>query len=269
MHYTCSTDKATSPVSSRAPSSLIVPSNRMPSPVSAVIDASTLSVTPKSAFRLRDEMRSWDSTVASTHNASESPSLSLTKITAIGPRPSGPQTPVSSLSIDALLDIMDVHAERQLIKTEELDDRLEDVQDGVRNIVANLHVAISRRDEEARNIAELCSEMGNVRSTLASLSTKTSNGNIPEQEEMQPVVKSRAPENTVDGEASSLVAGEHASEFSRVGYGAGIDQADVSDIRRKLDMLLELSDSQKNAACSAKSETTSQVRSMFNFFGNH
>jgi hypothetical protein len=265
MRHACSTDKPTSPVSSRAPSSLTVPSNRRPSPVSAVTDSSTLSATPKSAFRLRDEMRSRDSTVASTHDASESPSVALTKATAIGHRPSEPQTPVGSLSIDALLDIMDPHAERQLMKTEELDDRLEDVQDGVRNIAANLHVAISGREEDSRNIAELCSAMGNVRSALASLSTKTSNATVPEQEETQPVLKSRAPDNAVDGEASSLVASEHASKFSRVSYGTGIDQANVSDIRRKLDMLLELSASQKNAACSAKSETTSQVRSMFNF----
>ena len=275
MHYPCFTEKPTSPVSCRAPSSLNVPNSRLPSPMSAVTDSSTLSATPKSAFRLRDEMRTRSTTVAPTHDAPERSSPVPTTTTATGQPPSEPQTPVCSLSpgsIDALLDIMDVHAERQLIKTGELDYKLEDVQDGVRNIAANLHVAISGREEDSRNIAELCSAMGDVRSALEYLSTKTGNADIPEQEETQAVIKGIAPpDGTVEGEAkSSLIAIEQPSEFLQARYGTGIEQADVEDIQRKLDILLELSASQKNAACLAtpKSET-SQVRSVFSSFGHH
>ena len=273
--FYCPTEKPTSPVSSRAPSSLNVPSSRLPSPVSAVTDSSTLSATPKSAFRLRDEMRTCDTTVAPTHDAPERSSPVPTTTTTTGHPPSEPQIPVYSLSpgtIDALLDIMDVHAERQLIKTEELDNKLDDVQDGVRDIAANLHVAIPGREQDSRNIAELCSAMADVRSALEYLSTRTGNVDVPEQEETQAVVKSIAPpDGTVDGEAkSSLIAIEQSSEFLRARYGTGIEQADVSDIRRKLDMLLELSASQKNAACLATHKPeTSQVRSMFSSFGHH
>ncbi|KAF8265235.1 hypothetical protein EI94DRAFT_1804674 [Lactarius quietus] len=247
-------EKPTIPVSSRA--SLNVADSRLPSPVSAVSNPSTLSSTPRSAFRLRDELRTRSLTVAHTHDTSERPSPAPTTSTGMGHQPSEPQAPVGSLStgaIHSLLDIMDVHAERQLIKTGELDDKLEDVQDGVRDIAANLHVAISVREEDSRNIAELRSAMGNIRSALEYLSTKTGDADVPEQEVSQAVVKSIVPlDGAVDGEAkSSITASEQPSEFLRAGYGTGIKEADVSDIRRKLDMLLELSASQNNAASSA------------------
>lgn len=166
---------------------------------------------------------------------------------------------------------MDVHAERQLIKTGELDDKLEDVHDGVRDIAANLHVAISGREEDSRNLAELCAAMGDVRGVLAYLSTKTSNTEVPEQEGAQAIMESGPLGGTVDGEAkSTLMASEKPSEFLPVGYGAVMEQADVSDIRRKLDMLLELLVSQGNAACSATPRSeASQVRSMLSSFGHH
>lgn len=118
---------------------------------------------------------------------------------------------------------MDVHAERQLIKTGELDDKLEDVQDGVREIAANFHVAISGREEDSRNLAELCAAMGNIRSVLAYLSTKTSNTEVPEQEEAQAIMESGPPPGgAVDGEVkSTLMASEMTSEFLSAGHGAG------------------------------------------------
>lgn len=236
--------------SSQAPPSLNVPpDSRLHSPVSAISDSPTLSATPKTAFRLRDEMRSREPTVAPTHDVSERPSPAPIT-TAMGHPPSEQQTPVASLSagsIDALLDIMDVHAERQLIKTGELDDKLEDVQDSVRDIAANLHVAIAGRGEDSRNLAELCAAMDDVRSVLAYLNTKACNAEVPEQEEAQAVVKSGPLGGTVDGETKSILI---ASE-KPAGYGTIMEQADVSDLRRKLDMLLELFATQRNPACSA------------------
>ncbi|KAH9036925.1 hypothetical protein EDB84DRAFT_1268899 [Lactarius hengduanensis] len=168
-----------------------------------------------------------------------------------------PTTPVGSLSegtIDALLDIMDVHAERQLIKTGELDFRLEDVQNGVRDVAANLRVAISGREKDSRNIAELHSVIGDVRSALASMITKTGDADVPEPEGIQTVMKNRAPGEIVDGEAKLGLVGSELSEFLRANHGTGIEQADISDIQRKLDVLLELSTLQKNVAPSAASK---------------
>lgn len=218
----CYTETPRSSVSSRAPSPLNVPDSRLPSPVSTVSDSPTLSATPKTAFRLRDEMRSRDPTVAPTHDASNGPSHTPT--TTGHPRSEQP-TPVVSMSagtIDALLDIMDVHAERQLIKSGELDDKLEGVQDGVREIAANFHVAISGREEDSRNLAELCAAMGDVRSVLAHLSTKTSSTDVLEQEEAQAIMESGPLGGTVDGEVkSTFMANEKASEFLPAGHGAG------------------------------------------------
>ena len=271
-----STEKLKSPASSRAPSSLNAPDSRLTSPVSAVSDSLTLSARPKSAFRLRDEMRGRGPTVADSHDTSKGPSPAPATATSHPPS-EPPTTPVGSLSegtIDVLLDIMDVHAERQLIKTGELDYKLGDVRDGVRDVAANLRVAISGREEDSRNIAELCSVIGDVRSALAGLSTKTGDVDVPEQEETQTVMKNRAPGDTVDGEVkSSLMASEQPSELLRASYGTGVEQEDISDIRRKLDVLLELSAPQKNPASSATSKAlqldTSQVRSMFCSFGHH
>ncbi|KAI9442320.1 hypothetical protein H4582DRAFT_1809208 [Lactarius indigo] len=207
----------------------------------------------------------------STRSGSTSRPPPASETATIHPPSELPTTPVGSPSegtIDALLDIMDVHAERQLIKTGEVDYRLQDVQNGVRDVAANLRVAISGREEDSRNITELCSVMGDVRSALASLSTRTTDAGVSEQEEIRTVVKSRTPGDVVDGEAKSGLMGSELSEFLRANHGTGIEQADISDIQRKLDVLLELSTLQKNAASSATSKTprldTAQVRSMQN-----
>ena len=226
-------------------------------------------------------MRANDSTVsARPDDAYDRPTPApAAAVTTTGHLPSESPTPVGSLSegtIDVLLDIMDVHAERQLIKTGELDYRLEDVQNGVRDVADNLRVAVSGREEDSRNIAEIRSVMVDVRSALASLSTKADDADdvLSEQEEIQTVVKCKAPPgaDAVGGEAKSslLMTNEQPSEILRAGYGTGIEQADISDIRRKLDVLLELSAPQKNAATSKTLQLdTSQVRSVFSSFGHH
>ncbi|KAH9176536.1 hypothetical protein EDB89DRAFT_73540 [Lactarius sanguifluus] len=189
-------------------------------------------------------MRGRDPTVPHTHSASEGPSTGTASETAtIHPLSEPPTTSVGSLSegtIDVLLDIMDVHAERQLIKTGELGYRLEDVQNGVRDVAANLRVAISGREKDSRNIAELRSVIGDVRSALAAQSTKIGDADVPEQEEIQTVVKSRAPGEIVDGETKSSLMGSELSKRFWANYGTGIEQADISDIQGKLDVLLEL-----------------------------
>ncbi|KAH9012142.1 hypothetical protein EDB84DRAFT_1583124 [Lactarius hengduanensis] len=127
-----------------------------------------------------------------------------------------------------------------LIKTGELGYRLEDDQNGVRDVAANLRVAISGREKDSRNIAESRSVIGDVRSALAALSTKTADADVPEQEEIQTVVKSRAPGEIVDGETKSGLMGSKLSEKFRANCGTGIEKADISDIQGKLDVLLGL-----------------------------
>ena len=268
-----SAERPTSPASSRAPASLDVPDSRLPSPVSAVPDSSALSARPKSAFRLREEMRARESTVAHADEASEQ---QPTPAPAAGHHPSSePPTLVGSPSegtIDALLDIMDVHAERQLIKTGELDFRLEDVQNGVRDVAANLRVAVSGREEDSRNIAELCSVMGDLRSALECLSSKTDDIDVPKQEKLRTMVKNIAPgADAVDGEAkSSLLVNEKPSKILRGSHGTGIEQADISDIRSKLDALLELSAPLKNIATSKTLKLdSSRVRFVLSSSGRH
>ncbi|KAH8992806.1 hypothetical protein EDB86DRAFT_1418303 [Lactarius hatsudake] len=91
-----------------------------------------------------------------------------------------------------------------------------------------------------RTIAELRSIIGDVRSALAAQSAKTGDADVPEQEEIQTVVKSRAPGKIVDGETKSGLMGSELSENFRANHGTGIEQADTSDIQKKLDVLLEL-----------------------------
>ncbi|KAH8994051.1 hypothetical protein EDB92DRAFT_1795873 [Lactarius akahatsu] len=197
----------------------------------------------------RSGSTSRDSRSSSRHSVATPLTHGPVETATIHPPSEPPPTPVGSLSegtIDALLDIMDVHAERQLIKTGELDYRLEDVQNGVRDVAANLRVAISGREKDSRNIAELRSVIGDVRSALASLSTKTSDADVPDPEEIQTVVKNRALGEIVDSEAKLGLVGSELSEFLRANHGTGIEQADISDIQRKLDVLLELSTLQRN-----------------------
>ncbi len=73
---------------------------------------------------------------------------------------------------DALLDVMDVHAERQLIKTAELSDQLEAIQNDVRNAAANVRVSVLGREEDSRHLTEIHTAVDDVRSALAHLDTQ-------------------------------------------------------------------------------------------------
>ncbi|KAH9009266.1 hypothetical protein EDB84DRAFT_1569331 [Lactarius hengduanensis] len=97
--------------------------------------------------------------------------------------------------------------------------------------------------------------------------TQYSYGDIVEFEEKLTCPAS-APGDTVDGDVESGLMGSEPSEFLRASHGTGIEQADISGIRRKLDVLLGLSALQKNSASFAASKTlqpdTAQLEAFVN-----
>ena len=216
------------------------------SPVSATSGHATLSSRPKSVFRLRDEMHARNSTFPKHRQASER-SLSPTS-SHVGSQADG--------TVDALLDVMDVHAERQLIKTAELGDQLEAVQNDVRNVTANMRVSLLGREEDSRHLAEIHTAVDDVRIALAHLDTKqhdnSSTGiDIDERlrsnqaevfqalEEIQAMLKSSTI-GTGDGRANlGPMTGEQRSLEDD--HNLRQEHADLMDIRQKLDMLVELS----------------------------
>ena len=222
------------------------------SPVSATSDHATLSSRPKSVFRLREEMRARSSTLTQRHASirSSSPTSTTSHV--------GSQT---SETVDALLDVMDVHAERQLIKTAELSDQLEIVQNDVRNVAANVRVAILGRDEDTRHLAEIHTTVDDVRGALAHLDTQQHDSSstaitqaVDERlrrnqaetfqalEEIQTLLKSIAPNGTVDGGARpGPVTGDKLSASPPESHSSGREHIDLADIRQKLNMLVELS----------------------------
>jgi hypothetical protein len=151
---------------------------------------------------------------------------------------------------------MDVHAERQLIKTAELSDQLEAVQNDVRNVTANMRVSLLGREEDSRHLAEIHTAVDDVRIALAHLDTKqhdnSSKGiDIDERlrsnqaevfqalEEIQAMLKSST-SGTGDGRANlGPMAGEQRSLADD--HNLRQEHADLMDIRQKLDMLVELS----------------------------
>lgn len=227
-------------------------SDHLTSPVSETSDQATLSSRPKSAFRLRDEMRTRDSTLAQRRASGRSPSPTSTT-SHVGSQ--------MGESVDALLDVMDVHAERQLIKTVELSDQLETVQNDVRNVAANMRVAILGRDEDSRHLAEIHTAVDDVRSALAHLDTQQHGSSstaitqaVDERlrsdqaeifqalEEIQAMLKSSTPNGTVDGGAKpGPMTGEELSDSLPESHGSAREHIDLTDIRQKLNMLVELS----------------------------
>lgn len=222
------------------------------SPVSATSDDATLSSRPKSAFRLRDEMRTRGSTLAQRRASGRSPSPTSTTSHA------GSQM---GETVDELLDVMDVHAERQLIKTAELSDQLETVQNDVRNVAANVRVAILGRDEDSRHLAEIHTAVDDVRSALALLDTQQHDSSstaitqaVDERlrsnqaeifqalEDIQALLKSSTPNGTLDGGAEpGPMTGEELSASLPESHSSGREHIDLADIRQKLNMLVELS----------------------------
>ena len=257
-----------SPASSQVASSLGGSDDRLTSPVSVASDPSALPSRPKSVFRLRDEMRDRDSTVPRRHGAPESPLSPSAATSYIDSQADG--------TIDALLDVMDVHAERQLIKTAELNDQLGAVHIEVRDVAANVHVAISGRERDSRQLAEIHTAVGDVRSTLARLDAKQRydtpvvvpsdeglRGNQTQiftaLEEIQEMLRSRTLDNAGGEAKSSVIAGERPSAFLRTSGDTGTEHADLSDIRHKLDMLMELSAHKSNAPSSILPPTGPQL----------
>jgi hypothetical protein len=212
------------------------------SPVSATSGLATLSSRPKSVFRLRDEMRARGSILAQRHGSGRS--TSPTSTTSHDGSQMGE-------AVDALLDVVDVHAERQLIKTAELSDQLETVQNDVRHVAANVRVAILGRDEDSRHLAEIHTAVDDVRSALTHLDTQQHDSSsttitqaVEERlrsnqaeifqalEEIQALLKSSTPGPMTGEERLASLPENHIS---------GRENIDLADIRQKLNMLVELS----------------------------
>ena len=240
------TEQPTSPVSSGA-SPLGDFEARLTSPASATSDPSTLPSRPKSAFRLREEMRARDSVLLQHRRASgRSPS-------------SAAASPISfqaGETAGALLDVMDVHAERQLIKTAEVSDQIQVVQEDVRGVAANIRATISGREEGSRQLAEIQTAVDDVRMVLAHLdarqgdskppATATDEGNQTQifqaLEEIQAMLKSDAQNTTVDSGAKTVPGTvEQPSASFPDGHSSGMECSDLHDILQKIDMLVELS----------------------------
>ena len=226
--------------------------DRLTSPISATSDDATLSSRPKSAFRLRDEMRTHGSTLAQRRASGRSSSPTSTT-SHVGSQ--------MGETVDALLDVMDVHAERQLIKSAELSDQLETVQNDVRNVAANVRVAILGRDEDSRHLAEIHTAVDDVRGALALLDSQQHDNSstaitqaVDERlrsnqaeisqalEEIQALLKSSTPNGTTDGGAKpGPMTGEELSASRPESHSSGREHIDLADIKQKLNMLVELS----------------------------
>ena len=247
---TSPTEQSPSPVSSGMSPSLDGSEDRLTSPTSAASDPSTLPPRPKSAFRLREEMRARD-LVPQRHRRASERSFSLS--------PSAAASHINSQADEAagaLLDVIDVHAERQLIKTAELGDRLQAVQADVRGVAASMRIAISGREQDTRHLAEIQTTVDDVRTMLTHLDTKQHDTRPPETtidesnqgqifqalEEIQAMLKNGTQNSTVDGEAKTVpVAVEQPSASFPDNHNSVLERSDLTDIRQKLDMLVELS----------------------------
>ncbi len=216
-------------------------SSRLTSPVSATSGHTALSSRPKSAFRLRDEMRARDSPLPHHHHASEIVDSQM------------------GWTGDALLDVMDVHAERQLIKTAELSDQLEAIQNDVRNAAANVRVSVLGREEDSRHLTEIHTAVDDVRSALAHLDTQQHDRSftaitqaVDERlrsnqaeifkalEEIQAMLNASTLSGTVEGGAQPGPTGEELSASSLDSHSPGREHVDLEDIRQQLNMLVEL-----------------------------
>jgi hypothetical protein len=239
------TKQLTSPVSSGLSPSL---EDRLASPTSAASDRLTLSTRPKSAFRLREEMRTRDSVLPQHRRASETSFASPAATSYISSQ--------ADDTVDALLDVMDVHAERQLIKTAELSDHLQAVQADVQGVAASMRVAIFGHEQDFRHLTEIQSTVDDVRNVLVRLDAKQRDDRplattVDESnqvqifqalEEIQAMLKNGTQNSTIDCEAETpAVTGEQPSASLPDNHSSGLEHLDLTDIRQKLDMLVELS----------------------------
>ena len=247
------------------------------SPVSATSDHATLSPRPKSAFRLRDEMHARGSTLPKHRHASEGSSSPTSTASHVGSQADG--------TAGALLDVIDVHAERQLIKTTELSDQLEAVQNDVRNVAANVRVAILGREEDSLHLAGIHTAVDDVRIALAHLDTQQHDNcstaiTVEERlrsnqaeifqalEEIQATLKSSTLSSALDGETKAgLMTGEQRYASLPDRHDSGRELTDLTDIKQKLDMLVELSVPKGDSVFSGPPQgpqlDASQVRPIF------
>jgi len=256
------TEPLKSSASSHVSSTLSDRDGCLTSPMTATPDRSEspLPVRPKSAFRLRDEMRARDPTLMPHRRASErSRSLSI-------------GTPHVDSHVDgtvgALLDVMDVHAERQLIKTAQLGKQLESVQNDMRDVAANVRVANSGREQDSQHLEEMHTALNDLRIALAHRDAQQrDNGTtaitVDERlksnqaeifqalAEIQAMLKGNALDSTVHGEAEpGLVTGEQTSASLPNDHSSATEHPDLTDIRQKLDMLVGLSVPKPHSASS-------------------
>jgi hypothetical protein len=256
-----SAEQLTSPEPSQVSAQGSPDGDRLTSPVSASSGRATLSSRPKSVFRLRDEMRSRNS--IHRRHASERSSSPTSTASHIGSQADG--------TVGALLDVVDVHAERQLIKTAELSDQLEGVQNDVRNVAANVRVAILGREEDSRHLAEIHTAVDDVRVALAHLDTQQHDnsttaitiderlqGNQTEifqaLEEIQSLLKSSTLTSAVDNGAKigPITGGKRYASLPD-SDNSGREHPDLTDIKQKLDLLVELSASKQDPVPSGPS----------------
>ncbi|KAI0305671.1 hypothetical protein B0F90DRAFT_1699893 [Multifurca ochricompacta] len=265
------TERQRSPVSSQV-SSIEGLGSRLTSPVSAVSNPSTPTPRPKSAFRLRDEMRTHASTDQHYHSPSER-SLPVPVMRRRSSAATSSVEPSADDTVEALLDVMDVHAERQLIRTAELHVRLGAVQTEVQDVAANVRVAISGREQDSHQLAEINTTVGELRSALAHLATKTGDAEERKQHshsimatpideglrtnqaqifqalvEIQAMLRGDTISTAIDNKDNTTA--ERRSVFVRTHHDIGQEHADLSDIQHKLDKLLELSTPKLNAVSS-------------------
>lgn len=147
---------------------------------------------------------------------------------------------------------MDVHAERQLIKTAELSDQIQAVQADVRGVAANIRATISGREEDTRQLAEIRTAVDDVRIVLAHLDARQCDTKHPATviddgnqaqifqalEEIQAMLKGDAQNCAVEGGAEAV---PETVEQPSASFPAKMEPSDLADILQKLDMLVELS----------------------------
>ncbi|KAI0266742.1 hypothetical protein BC834DRAFT_111163 [Gloeopeniophorella convolvens] len=255
----------TSPVSSQAPISSRFPESRLTSPVSAASTSPEPPSRPKSAFRMRDELRER----RSLHQRASSEQRSSAS-QAKCPTSTIPST-AGSLADDnacALLDVMDAHAERQLIYTAELGDQLDAVHEDVRTVVADVRAAVCDREQDSRQLAEIRTAVGDVQTALAKMEAKPADADLSgrrlqnlaptptdegrhgvstkeEQmiralEEIQKLLKDNASKADAEGDDEpTVMTNARPFTFLRAHQNTSVEQVDLGDVQRKLDMLLD------------------------------
>ncbi|KAI0040032.1 hypothetical protein FA95DRAFT_1566759 [Auriscalpium vulgare] len=245
-------------------------SSRLTSPVSATSESSHASHStvlppgrPKSAFGIREEMRQRDrmerkqwSEAAGTPSAMERDETRASATTD-GPAPSQYAASVPEDDVTALLDVMDAHAERQLDLTADIGDQLSEVHEDVKSVAQGVRAAISERGQDSRNIAEMRDALDGLRDAV--LRSRGSGGSVvlgdqgkqsgdaqilQALQDIQEVLKAGQSAAGPDKDgypAIAVYSNERPSAFARPRPASPAAPSDFSDIQRKLDALLSIS----------------------------